>query len=213
MKNIKSYDEFNEELNIKNALIGGAIGTALTVGAYQAYKTHDKASLDKVQDLSGEKFKKYNLYANGEIFELYESNDGVITSIWDTEEGNGKDEHTVTHTCVTVPEGMNDVWYDTKFCWTVYVSGKKFPGAKHINISSLSIDENTDTYTIYDGKFFSAIDYIIVNKGHKSGEEFTLSDDKMNKYICDEISSDIYIFCPKGLGGGDCGGAGAGSSF
>ncbi len=214
MRNIKTYKQHNEEISFRNALVGGAIGAIGAAGIYGMIEDHDKANLHDTEVISSTPFKQYSLSADGEGFDLNISTDGIISASWDTREGSGKSSHTVTHNCVTIPDGVSEIWYDTKFFESgVFATGKKFSGSTNVKLSDLDIYEETKTYIIYEGKFLSSIDYIIVNKGHKDGEEFTVSDDNINKYICDDIGSDIYIFGVKSLGGGNFGGGGSGNKF
>jgi hypothetical protein len=93
----------------------------------------------------------------------------------------------------------------------IFASVDKINGGDRIDINKLSISEETETYIIYETPFFSSIDYIVLNKGHKSGEEFTIHGE-IGKFICDEIGS-TYIFGQKYLGGGSFSGAGGGGEY
>jgi hypothetical protein len=59
---------------------------------------------------------------------------------------------------------------------------------------------------------FSSVNYIIMNKEHKQGEDFEI-ENKMGKYICDKLDSKIYIFTFKSFGDGSMGGAGSESDY
>ena len=59
---------------------------------------------------------------------------------------------------------------------------------------------------------FSSIDYIIMDKGHTSGEEFTIQN-KIGNWICDDIGHNVYIFALKNFGGGKGGGGGSGEKY
>jgi|ERR1035437_320538 hypothetical protein len=211
MKHLKTY----EEMNFKQALIGAAIGTGIGGVVYTTAKNYDKANFSDTYVISGEKFKQYDLMAHGQSFNLNISEDGIISSEWQTSSGSGKNRTTITHNCITIPNiKMKEIWYETKFFKSgVFVSSKSFQGGKKLIISDLSIKEETDTYIVYNGKFFSPFDHIIINKNHTKGEEFTISDDKINKYVCDDIGHNLYLFAAGKLGGGNFGGSGSGSQY
>jgi hypothetical protein len=221
MKKIKTYEEFtNEEINLKNALIGTAIGTAALGSVYNTIVNSDKAKLSDTEIVSGNKFKQYDLLAAGQSFDLNVSEDGIITSIWSTTEhdtdSEGNDETTTTsHTCITIPNSsINEIWYESTFLNGVFASSKPLSGGHKIKISDLDKEKETDTYIIYSGKFLSPFDYIVVNKNHTEGEEYVVSDDKLHAtYVCDNIAPDIYLFGVKKMGGGAYGGGGSGSNY
>lgn len=217
MKHIKKYDQFNEEIDIRRALVGGAIGVAAvaaSAGVYDVVKNYDKAGLNKKEVVCGKNFKDYDLDAKGESFTLHMSDDGVICSEWETTSSDGKTTQTTSHNCITVPDDTKEIWYHSKFFGGLFASTKPLSGGKHISLSDMTLKKETSTYTVYAGKFFSTINYVVVNKGHKKGEEFTISDDKIHAtYVCDDIGWNVYIFGVKSLGGGQFGGSGAGSKY
>jgi hypothetical protein len=213
MKNIKNYKDFcNEEVNWKKALIGTAIAGAVGASVYKTSQITDYAELGDTEIVDGVKFNQYEVYTNGETFDLNISEDGVISSSWSEEKGSGKDERTVTYCSITIPKDISVIWYEDKMDMenSIFVSGNKINGGTRIDLSELSIVEETETYIIYESSFFSSIDFIVVNKGHKSGEEFKV-EGSIGKYICDKIG-DTYLFGLKSLGGGSFGGAGTGAS-
>lgn len=214
MKNIKTYNQFNEEINLKQLVVGGAITAAAATGIYHEIETHDKAGLCDTEILSGKKFKQYDVSTDSHFFDLNVSEEGVISAHWTTTSGSGKNQKTTHHNCITVPKGTTEIYYDTKFFESgTFVSTKYFKGSSLLELKNLTKTEETDTYIIYRGKFFSSVDHVVVNKGHTKGEEWTMNDDKINTYICDKLGNHIYLFGPKGLGGGKFGGAGEGSDY
>lgn len=217
---VKRYDEFvNEEINVKKALIGTAAVGVVGLSAYNTYKNYDIARFDKVETISSNKFKKYDLLANGNSFDLIISEDFVISSHWTEEESDGEDEDgntkykTVHYYNITIPnQKITEIYVDKKFMGGLFASSKQFSGSTKIKLNDLHVVEDTQTYTIYGGGIFGVVDYIVVNKGHKEGEEFTMDDDNLKtNYICDHIGADVYLI---GFGpGGNFGGGGAGSEY
>lgn len=211
MKNIKKYDEFcNEELNLKKALIGSAIAGVMGAGLYHTSQINKFAELEDTELVSNQKFNQYDVYVNGETFDLNISEDGVISAEWETR--SGKSSH--TYRCVTLPEGTSEYWVDVEMDAEngIFVSSKPINGGKKIRLQDLDIYDQTDTYIVYYPGFSSSIDYIILDKGHKEGEEFKI-EGKMGNWICDQIGSNIYIFSLKDLGGGSSGGGGANGNW
>jgi hypothetical protein len=219
MKHLKSYESFdysaNEEINIKKALIGGAFAGIVGTGLYHTSQIYNYAEQEDTEVISGQKFNQYDVYVSGETFDLNISDDGVISAEWSEEHGSGKNRETRQFNCVTIPNETKEIWYDTKTFESgngVFVSIKSISGGEKINISELSIKEETDTYVIYDTPMFSSIDYIIMDKGHTSGEEFTIQN-KIGNWICDDIGHNVYIFALKNFGGGKGGGGGSGGKY
>jgi hypothetical protein len=152
---------------------------------------------------------------NDETFNLNFSEDGVISAEWGESSGSGKNRRTEYYKCVTLTNKTTEFWYDTKFFESgngLFASISPIKGGEKIVLSELDIKEETDTYIIYNTGFSSSIDYIIVEKGHTDGEEFTIQD-KIGNWVCDKLGSHIYIFCFKNFGGGKGGGAGSGTKF
>lgn len=213
MKYLRTYENFNEfcneEINWKKALIGTAIAGAVGASVYRTSQINDYAELVDTEIISGKKFNQYQVYTNGETFDLNISEDGVISCSWS--EKNGK--HEKTYNSITIPKDVSVIWYDNKIDINnnVFASVDKINGGDRIDINKLSIVEETETYIIYETSFFSSIDFIVVDKGHKSGEEFMIQGE-IGKFICDDIG-DTYIFGFKSLGGGSFGGGGSGSEY
>lgn len=207
MKNIKNYEDFhNEELNLKKALLGGVIAGVVGSGLYHTSQINKFAELQETEIVGNQKFNQYDVYVNGETFNLNISEDEVISAEW--QKKSGKTSH--TYRSVTLPEGTTDIWIETELDAQngIFVSSKPLSGAKKMNLSELDVYDETDTYIIYNPGFLSSIDYIILDKGHKNGEEFKI-EGKMGNWICDQIGSNIYIFSFKSFGGGSSGGGGA----
>lgn len=212
MKHLKAFEPFNEEIDLKKGLLYGGIALAGAVGVNNYIQNYGKASVNDEEILGGEKFVEYSISVVYESFDLRVSEDGIYTAYWTTEEGSGKSKRTVSHTCITVPNGTKVVNYDTKFFGGCYASIKDFSGSKNINLSDLSVYEETKTYTVLKGGFFSPFDYIIINKGHTDGEEFEMPGSQIAAYFCYKISEKVYLFGTKGLGG-KFGGGGSGGTY
>lgn len=207
MKNIKNYEDFhNEELNLKKALLGGAIAGVVGSSLYHTSQINKFAELQETEIVGNQKFNQYDVYVNGETFNLNISEDQVISAEW--QKKSGKTSH--TYRCVTLPEGTSEYWVDVEMDAEngIFVSSKPIVGGKKIRLQDLDVYDETETYIIYNPGFLSSIDYIILDKGHKNGEEFKI-EGKMGNWICDQIGSNIYIFSFKSFGGGSSGGAGA----
>lgn len=207
MKTIKNYEEFcNEEINLKKALIGGAFAGLMGAGLYHTSQINKFAELEDTEVISNQKFNQYDVFVNGQTFDLNISEDGIISAEWS--ESSGKTSH--TYRCVTVPEGISELWIDVEMDAEngIFVSSKPISGCKKISLTDLDVYDETDTYIVYNPGFLSSVDYIIVDKGHKEGEEFKIQN-KMGNWICDQIGSKIYIFSLKDMGGGSSGGGGA----
>ena len=219
MKHLKTYESFeylsNEEINIKKALVGGALAGIVGAGLYHTSQIYNYAEQEDTEVISGQKFNQYDVYVNGETFALNISDDGIISAKWSEEHGSGKNRTTTYYNCVTIPNNTKEIWYNTKTFEAsndVFVSIKPISGGKKIILSELSIKEETDTYVIYNTGIFSSIDHIIMDKGHTKGEEFTIQN-KMGNWVCDDIGYNVYIFALKNFGGGSYGGAGSGGDY
>lgn len=216
MKNVKSYQEFtNEEIDFRKVLIGGAVVGGIGIGAYRLNQINKYAELAETEVISGIKFKQYEVYVNDETFELNFSEDGVISAKWGESKGSGKHRKTVYYNTITVPNKTKEVWFDTEFFEAdngLFASIKPISGGKKLTLSELDIIEETDTYVIYDTPMFSSVDHIVMEKGHTSGEEFTIQD-RIGNWVCDKIGTHVYLFAFKNFGGGKCGGAGSGTKY
>ena len=213
MKYLQKFENFeytNEEINLKKALIGGAMAGAIGYGVYHNTQINKFAKLEDTEVISGMKFNQYDVYVNDETFNLNISEDGFISAEWSVT--NGK--HTHTYNCITIPDKTQKIWISSNMDMTngIFVSGKPISGGESISISDLDIYDQSKTYIIYKSPMFSSVDYIIMNKGHKEGDDFEI-ENKIGKYICDELDSKIYIFAIKSFGGGSMGGAGSGSDW
>ena len=224
-KEISKFENFNEEINLKNSLIAG-VAAATIAGAGIAYvKNYDKANLEKTEKIGQVSFREYSLSALAQGFNVTISNDNVTAAHWDETEDDGEDSEgrtktkTVDYYGITVPEGTKEVYVLMKFWGGFYASTKQFTGADRISLSEKTPTENNSEYTLYnDMGFFSGINYIVVNKKYHDGEEFTLSDIVANKgkqlqskMTVGSIYPDVYIFgYPKGA---EFSGGGAGSEF
>lgn len=222
---IKKYSEFNEELNLKTALISG-LSAATMVGAGISYaKNYDKANLEKTEQISNTTFKEYVLSAAAQGFDLTISDDFVIAAHWNEEEDDGEDSKgnrktkTVDYYGIVAPEGTKEVYVLKKFWGGFYASKKPFTGADKIDLTQKSPSENNAEYSLYnDMGFFSGLNYIIVNKKYNKGEEFTLSDIVANKgkqlqskLTVDALYPDVYIFGH--AKGGEFTGGGSGDTY
>ena len=205
---LKTYEEFNEEINFKNSLIAG-LSAATMAGAGFAYaKNYDKANLDKIEKITNVTFKEYSLSALAQGFEITISDDFVVAAHWDETEDDGTDSEghsktkTVDYYGITAPEGTKEIYVLKKFWGGFYASSKPFEGSDKIDLSQKHPSENTTEYKLYnDMGFFSGLNYIIVNKKYSKGEEFTLSDVVANngkqlqsKLTVDALYPDVYIF-------------------
>jgi hypothetical protein len=156
------------------------------------------------------KFNQYDVYVNDKTFNLNISEDGIISAEWSEEDG----KNTNIYNCITIPNKTQKIWISSNMDMDngIFVSGKPIPGSESISISDLDIYDQSETYIIYESPMFSSVNYIIMNKEHKQGEDFEI-ENKMGKYICDELDSKIYIFTFKSFGDGSMGGAGSESDY
>lgn len=224
MNKVYKFDEFtNERIDLKTAIAVPVMAAGLAYGAYQYISNNDVANLKKTEIIGKETFKEYKLGAAGHLFGLTIDQNFMVSHHTFTEShGSGKHRHTTT-TSVTnliIPSETfaktKYIWYKSKLFGGTYASPKPFPDSHLIKVSDLKLYKDEPTYTLYKlkGIFGGAFNYIIVNKDHKEGEEFVVSDNKITAtYICDRINKYIYIIGVKELGGGKMGGAGAGGSF
>ena len=206
LQNFQNFEYTKEEINLKKALIGGAMAGAIGYGAYQTSQINKFAKIEDTEVISGVKFNQYDVYVNDKTFSLNISEDGIISAEWS--EKDGKNDK--TYNCITIPDKTQKIWISSNMDMGngIFVSGKPIPGSESISISDLDIYEQSETYIIYSYSMFSSVDYIIMNKGHKKGEDFEI-ENKIGKYICDELDSKIYIFAFNRLGDGSMGGAGS----
>lgn len=209
--NLNPYDRThkNEGINFKKALVGTAIAGVVGAGIYNTAQISGKAKLSDTEVVSGIKFNQYLVYVMGETFNLNISDDGIITSYWSEQKGTGDDKTTVYYNSITITPDIKKIWYKTKMDMEngLFASKNKIKDGTEIDIKNLKISEETSTYIIYETPFFSSVDHIIVNKGHKSGEEFSI-EGKYGKWFCDNIDN-TYLFGVKSLGNGKFGGAGS----
>ena len=214
MNKIKTYEEFNEEVNWANAVTGAATVGVLGLGGaaiYQSIANNNLATNDDKVIVSGQEFNSYTLYSDEDFDLSVCKDDGFIVSRHSYKVG--KNTHSVT--TLNVPKGYDDVYYDNPFFGSVKASSKKFAGSKHIKISDLDVVESTKDYTIYSGSWFSTFDYIVVDNGgyNKDGVEFKFNDSSLGSWKYYEIDSHVYLFKPYALGGGSFSGGGAGESY
>lgn len=214
MNNIKTYEEFNEEVKWRKGLASaatvGVLGLA-GAGIYQSIANNNLATNDSKVIISGQEFNRYTLYSDEDFDLTICKADGFIVSKHSYR--CGKSSKSVT--TLNVTKGYDDVYYENPFIGPVKASSKKFTGSKHIKISDLDVLESTKDYTIYSGSWFSTFDYIVVDNGtyDKDGVEFKFNDDSIGSFKYYEIDSHVYLFKPCGLGGGKFGGAGAGEGY
>lgn len=214
MNNIKTYEEFNEEVKWRNVAAGAATVGVLGLagnGIYKSIVNNNLATNDDKVIVSGQEFNSYTLYSD-EVFDLSICKaDGFIVS----EHSYRSGKHTRSVTTLNVPKGYDDVYYENPFFGSVKASSKKFTGSKHIKISDLDVVESTKDYTIYSGAWFSTFDYIVVDNGtyDKDGVEFKFNDNSIGSFKYYEIDNHVYLFKPCGLGGGKFGGGGSGESY
>jgi hypothetical protein len=216
MRTIKSYNEFtNEEIDFKKVLIGGALIGGMGLGAYRLNQINKYAQLTETEVISGMRFKQYDVYINNKIFYLNFSEDGVISAKWSKSKGSGKNRKTVYYKTITVPNKTKEVWFYTEAFEVkneLFASIKPINGGKKLILSELDIIEETDTYVIYGTHMFSPVDHIVMEKGHTSGDEFTVQD-RIGNWVCDKIGNNVYLFAFKNFGGGKYGGAGSGTTY
>lgn len=159
---IKKYEEFcNEEINLRKALIGGAlVGGALATAASCNNKSTSVSYNDK-EVIGSVEFKEYDVNPVGWVAsDLYTtiSNDGVISTHFK------KGKH--SSGTVTVNVGVDRIYYDEGFSY-IYSSSQKI-NDDIINLSDLEVVEDRPEYKIlYHSGFINNIDYILVNKGYK----------------------------------------------
>jgi len=210
LQKFENFDSTNEEINLKKALIGGAMAGAIGYGVYQTSQINKFAKLEDTEVISGMKFNQYDVYVNDKTFNLNISEDGIISAEWSEED----EKNTNTYNCITIPNKTQKIWISSNMDMDngIFVSGKPIPGSESISISDLDIYDQSETYIIYESPMFSSVNYIIMNKEHKQGEDFEI-ENKMGKYICDELDSKIYIFTFKSFGDGSMGGAGSESDY
>lgn len=209
MYKVKKYDDFiNEELNMRKSTMGLIGAGVIAAGVYYNSVNQGKGKLQDTEIVGNESFKEYNVYTSNQNFDLNISGK-VMVSHHSYKSG----KHTKNVTNITVPSGIDEIWYKTGFLSTPIASVKPFHGAEKMKISDLDVYKSTDKYTIYSCGFFSPFDYVIVNNGYSEGDEYRLSDDNIAVYSCKRYDSDIYIFGIKSLGGAKYGGAGAGGEF
>lgn len=206
--------ELNEEISAKKALTVGAVAGLMGLGLYRGIDTYNNAKKSDTEVVSGRTFKQYQLTSNGEFFDINISDDFIICAEWSVSSGSGKHRTTKHYTSVTVAEGTKEIWVDTKFFDTgnrTFASLKELKNGKKIKLIDLDIVDDEPTFTLYKGGFLSDLDYIIVNKNHKLGEEFEI-EGIWGSFICDEIKHNVYLFW-SATGSGKFGGGGAGSSY
>jgi hypothetical protein len=206
--------DLNEEISAKKALTVGAVAGLMGLGLYRGIDTYDNAKKSDTEVVSGRTFNQYQLTSNGEFFDINISDDFIICAEWSVSSGSGKHRTTEYYTSVTVAEGTKEIWVDTKFFDTgnsTFVSLKELKNGKKLKLIDLDIVDDEPTFTLYKGGFLSDLDYIIVNKNHKSGEEFEI-EGTWGSFICDEIKHNVYLFW-SATGSGKFGGGGAGSSY
>lgn len=215
MNRIKTYQEFNEEVDWKK--VGSTVGTAAVLGLaggglYQSIANHNLATNAGHNIVSGQEFNRYTLLSN-ENFDLSIcKDDGFIVAKHSYEE----DSTTYHVTTLNVPKGHDDVYYQVPFFGATKASSKKFSGSSHIKISDLDVLESTKDYTIYSGSFFSAFDYIVVDNqsyNDNDGVEFEFEDSSIGSWKYYEIDDEIYLFRPYKMGGGSFGGGGSGEEY
>lgn len=219
MNKIKTYQEFNEEVNWDKVASG--IRTATTVGVlglggaglYQSIANHNLATNDDKIVVSGQEFNRYTLFSDEDFDLNICKGDGFIVA--EHSYRVGKNTHTVT--TLNVPKGHDDVYYQVPFFGATKASSKKFSGSSHIKISDLDVLESTKDYTIYSGSFFSVFDYIVVDNqtygGENDGVEFEFEDNSISSWKYYEIDDEIYLFRPYKMGGGSFGGGGSGQDY
>lgn len=215
MKNILKYDDFvNEEITLKQGLIGAGIGAASIGGIYYAVENNGKAQLTDVIKMGNEKFKEYSLITYYNTFKL-KIDEGIIVSEHDYTKGSGDDKKTINITNIIVPDGIDKIWYYYNLIDGICATSKEFNKAKMIDLSELKVYKEKPTYIIYKGGFLSPFDYIIVTKKHKGGETSIDCElmDTGEVYNCDKINDNIYIFSYVRVESGSFGGAGAGGKF
>lgn len=215
MKNIKKYNEYiNEEITLKQGLIGAGIGAAVIGSSYYTMKNNGKAELTDIIEINNNKFKEYTLITTFNNFKL-KINEGIIVSKHNYNEGSGDNKKTINITNLIIPYGIDKIWYYYSLIDGVCATSKEFNKSKMLDINDLRIYKEKPTYTIYKGGFLSPFDYIIVVKNHK-GDDNSIDCQLMDTghiYNCDKINNDIYIFNYVRAGSGDFGGSGAGNEF
>lgn len=215
MKNIKKYNEYiNEEITLKQGLIGAGIGAAVIGSSYYTMKNNGKAELTDIIEINNNKFKEYSLITTFNNFKL-KINEGIIVSEHNYDKGSGDNKKTINITNLIIPYGIDKIWYYYSLIDGVCATSKEFNKSKLIDIDDLKVYKQTSTYTIYKGGMLSPFDYIIVVGNHK-GDKNSIDCELLDSgqvYNCDKINDDIYIFNYVRSSSGDFGGGGSGNEF
>lgn len=177
MKSIKRYSEFNEEINFKKALVGGALATSLVAGSGCSIEKPEVSSIETVSE-EGQKFEYFELTTkNLEDIQVYVSKNGIIGSNWTIHRGKNNSSYTT----ISVPKGTKRIYYNIKFWSGDMVADVEKISNDYIDINELEIDEtgNGGVVKVYKG-FWNDI-YIleydsIKNEDNKfvvNGKEYT----------------------------------------
>lgn len=185
---IKKYEDFcNEEMNLRKIAATGLLATTLATTSCS-----DKigVSPQDTETVDNSTFTEYQVTTQGwgKTLTFNISKHNIIGTRWSTRSGKS----TITHYTITVPQGTEQIHYNTSFWGGEIYSDTEMNNNRIIKLSDLEVVIDTDTYTILESpKWFQTVDYLMVNKGYSDAKNSFTTDGGNFTYL--KYDGDYFV--------------------